>query len=367
MYSIGYPIWVDLRSRDILTPVEYSITSLSDDKVIYYGKVYAKDENNQILIDISDIVRNYIEVFYNDIGDSGSGVYLKNSGSINGIYAINTFRIQGINDSSVLNPPYEVTVKYDYNTNEASYSRYDYIIDDYGVANYPIINRISSNQLLYINPYSVNTGYGTNYVQLRRFNQSGNQTVIWSGQVPENTIGYGALPLIEVNYTGSIINLGEVGDIIRVYVTNNDISNTYSQDYILVNDCNLQYALVYVNETGGIDSLLIEGKSVVKYNNKRTNIKLYNDRIKRSDFENKTLKSDITKSYTLTTGYLSDEESSRMKHLLNSNKVWIQDFVNKTFTAVNITSNSYSVLNYENDKMFTYTINLDESQTYYRY
>lgn len=103
--------------------------------------------------------------------------------------------------------------------------------------------------------------------------------------------------------------------------------------YTAVTEC-AKYALYYVNAYGGWDCFLIEGETMESDQSSRLiGERNYNNAVSlnrgRYCYGN-----DITKTYTLHTGFLSDAESSRMHHLLNSTEVWLLDIPTGRFTPV---------------------------------
>lgn len=124
-----------------------------------------------------------------------------------------------------------------------------------------------------------------------------------------------------------------------------------------------KYAIYYLNPLGGWDQLLIEGK-VVK------TIKLENKSYKRNfdnntnEFENKHYLKNLTTSYKLTTGYLTDAQAKLMPNLIETTKAYLCELDTNTYIPVLINNNSVDIKTYRNQgrKLFTYTIEVQESQ-----
>lgn len=119
-----------------------------------------------------------------------------------------------------------------------------------------------------------------------------------------------------------------------------------------------QGALYYVNAFGGWDTFAIEG-----------NIRETDDTqrwTRRVDVNNSSLAlrgeqnyvSEITRRWTLHTGGLTDDESSRMWHLLQSNNVWLHNFADDTVLPVILEDGSQDRKTYRNAgrQAVTYTI-----------
>lgn len=90
----------------------------------------------------------------------------------------------------------------------------------------------------------------------------------------------------------------------------------------VVSDCK-EYALYYVNAYGGWDSLLIEGNT--------TQMDSLTRHTRAMEYDNRDIKNrgrqnyvnEISKTFTMHTTWLSDNESARMHHLLNSPEVYL--------------------------------------------
>ena len=150
----------------------------------------------------------------------------------------------------------------------------------------------------------------------------------------------------------------------RTYNEGNVIVDARGKRTVLTskNTC-AKYAIYYLNPLGGWDQLLIEGK-VVK------TIKLENKTFKRNfdnntnEFENKHYLKNLTTSYKLTTGYLTDEQAKLMPNLIETTKAYLCELDTNTYIPVLINNNSVDIKTYRNQgrKLFTYTIDVQESQ-----
>lgn len=126
--------------------------------------------------------------------------------------------------------------------------------------------------------------------------------------------------------------------------------------------CGSRYALYYENAYGGFDSFLIEGKvvhkdSITSHNYSRSFV---NTSV---SHEMKRYIDEIQGSYELHTGFLTDSQSENLvKHLLTSNQVYMHDLKTGDIQPVVLTNKDVEYLNYKNNKMFSYTINVTVSQ-----
>lgn len=124
-----------------------------------------------------------------------------------------------------------------------------------------------------------------------------------------------------------------------------------------------KFCLYYLNLLGGWDSLLFEGQNreSEQYDYKLKTNDYLNTTI---DFENQQYLKKIKNTYRLTTRYLTDEESQRMINVLRSPKAYLQNLETGKIFPVLINNKSTDIKTFKNQgkKMFTYTIELEESQ-----
>ena len=136
--------------------------------------------------------------------------------------------------------------------------------------------------------------------------------------------------------------------------------------YIVSNKCP-EYALLYKNPFGGYDQLLLEGKCRrTRTGNRATFIADYDNRY--SQREEWTFQNEITERYTLNTGFLSEDESSRMPYLLDSPDVYLVDLTAPSvYIPVTIETDAYEVRKYSNaDGMINYQFEVAVSQKEYK-
>lgn len=128
-------------------------------------------------------------------------------------------------------------------------------------------------------------------------------------------------------------------------------------------DCKTRYVLYYENAFGGFDALPIQGNSIAT--DKITAYTTKNAvRVPSRDFAYRRYLNDITKTWKLNTTYLSDEQASKMHHLLESTEVYLYDIQTTEVRPVVIDDTSVEYKTYKNQgrKFFTYTFNVKESQ-----
>ena len=123
-----------------------------------------------------------------------------------------------------------------------------------------------------------------------------------------------------------------------------------------------RYGITYLNRMGGFDFFLFEGKYSVsdnydyfEYN--RTYDNNYNG------FGLSRYQNSYETTWTLSTGWLTDEESYRFaKHIMGSTQIWLQDIEkDKTYPVVMVdTATEYK--KFEGKGLTCYTVNLKTSQ-----
>lgn len=129
----------------------------------------------------------------------------------------------------------------------------------------------------------------------------------------------------------------------------------------IVDDCKSNYAYYYKNALGGYDVLCVSGKMIQVDNLERKTIEVYKDG--KQNFENV-----ITRTYSTFTGYLTEEQSLLMHHLLNSTEVYLYDISEGTYVPVVLTNTSteYKTKQNQNKKMISYNITCEEATKKYR-
>lgn len=131
----------------------------------------------------------------------------------------------------------------------------------------------------------------------------------------------------------------------------------------IVDNCKIEYVLYYVNPWGGMDWFPIEGKTIVKDNvTQYTYTQNYNNTT--MQFGKRRYLSEINRNYELHTGYLSEDESSRMWYLLQSNTVYLHKLKENKIIPVVIKDTS---IEHKRRGLISsrinYTINIEESQS----
>lgn len=134
--------------------------------------------------------------------------------------------------------------------------------------------------------------------------------------------------------------------------------------YEVVGSCS-QYALYYVNAYGGWDSLLIQGITNESDNVTRHNVEHDYDNTNVTNRGKDNYLNEIEKRFTLNTGWLTDEGSQRMHHLLNSTMVYMYDFAKAQMipVIVNNTTTEYKTFKSNQGQIVNYSIDVSVAQS----
>lgn len=121
--------------------------------------------------------------------------------------------------------------------------------------------------------------------------------------------------------------------------------------------------LKYVNAYGAVDFFLVEG--VAKKSDKITRATYEKDAAAlSSDYEGKDYQNEMVAEWTGTTGWLTDEQSLRMKHLVESVEVYMIDKQTGLEIPVQMTDNSLQHKTFDTNgrRMVNYSLAWKESQ-----
>ena len=131
----------------------------------------------------------------------------------------------------------------------------------------------------------------------------------------------------------------------------------------VVTDCR-EWVVYYVNAYGGWDSLLIEGNTIEKDSLKRYTREMEYDNRSVQNRGTQNYVNEITKSYTLHTSWMSDAESLRMHHLLNSPEVYLFNINTGDMIPVVLNNTTTEFKTYKNNggRLVNYTIDATLAQ-----
>ena len=133
--------------------------------------------------------------------------------------------------------------------------------------------------------------------------------------------------------------------------------------YKVVPACH-RYALLYVNAFGGWDTLYLEGlsKEVDRYT--RNTMKQRYDNAARSARGTVEYVNEVARSWSLRTGWLSDDEAGRMHHVLGSVCVYLYDIIGESLIPVVILDQECEYKTYRGNggQMIAYTLEVEQAQ-----
>lgn len=146
-------------------------------------------------------------------------------------------------------------------------------------------------------------------------------------------------------------------------VSNVDRITIKSRTYHLVGTCH-RYALYYVNAYGGWDQYLIEGNDMEEDEVTRHVREIEYDNTNLVNRGKDNYVNEVTKSLTLHSGLLTDDQASRMHHLLNSPLVYLCEISSGNMIPVIMKTNTCEYKTYSNqgNKMFDYTFQVEIAQ-----
>ena len=131
----------------------------------------------------------------------------------------------------------------------------------------------------------------------------------------------------------------------------------------VVTDCK-EWVVYYVNAYGGWDSLLIEGNTIETDSLKRHTREMEYDNRSIQNRGTQNYVNEITKSFTLHTSWMSDAESLRMHHLLNSTEVYLFNINTGEMIPVTLNNTTTEFKTYKNNggRLVNYTIDATLAQ-----
>lgn len=172
-----------------------------------------------------------------------------------------------------------------------------------------------------------------------------------SGSTTARTV---TLPSNPASGTGAFL-ANAVSDVNRITIK--------SRTYYPVGSC-YRYALYYVNAYGGWDQFLLEGNDL-----EADELTRY---IREVEYDNNLLVnrgtdnyvSEISKTWTLHSGVLTDDQASRMHHLLNSPMVYLCQIASGDMIPVIMKTNTceYKTLKNQGRRMVEYTMEVGLAQ-----
>ena len=319
-----YPIWANkvVRIETQENSVNYKINHKNE--TIYGGKAYVMPNTEYVEIDISKICSSYLNSTLEDSIDAPQNFNAQNGVGLFSLY---------VNEE--LHSTYLFYNSYSYNPNPS------YTVDDnksYIVLSDPIRKVYDARQYVIYSFFNVLDTSSFNFNFYFHKNQYSHSSV--SGTLTGRTL-YTTMATVPDGY-----------DTVQIF-----------QEYIpIISGCS-KYCLYYQNALGGWDSFLINGND--KQTDKITSYKTIKavDNTTRK-FGTKKYLNMINSTYKLYTDWLTDDEASRMHHLLESTEVYMHNLEDGTIIPVNITNNTCEYKTFSNNgkKKFYYEIDVEFAQ-----
>ena len=129
-----------------------------------------------------------------------------------------------------------------------------------------------------------------------------------------------------------------------------------------------KYVAAYVNAYGGWDTLILDGEPSLRDGLVRHTASFDYDNSDGSARGRKDYAIEVSPAWTLRTGILTDEESLKMHHLLNSTEVYLLDLSDGTYYPVVLTDTEYARKTYKGNgrQLNTYAFNAQLAQERFR-
>lgn len=313
-----FPSWSDINIQIPEGNQYYRLVDFDNDKIYYTGRINS-DINS--IVNISDILRDNLNINY----DIFANLYTTNKMLMTKLQYSDS--LSNWNDSKIIRI---------YNNN--SYEAYDGRYLDAQVIKY-----VDARQYI---PLTFQTYDSLNYTATvtKRDMSTLQPPRVYSFPVSneQKTI------CIPAGTSTTIVNDGN-----KVLFTIPEPCITKSR-----------YCLYYMNLYGGWSWMLFNGKQLKTDSNTRSFISKLVDNNYSKLFSKLPYKNQIQESWSLTTDYLTDEQSDLMSHLYRSNLVYLHDLETDQIIAVTVDTKNFDYKTYNNNgrKMFTHTIVVNNSQ-----
>lgn len=345
------PIWKDhfvtLGGGDVI-PFRIRVQDQSGD-IIYNGKSHIKPGETNNSIRINDICADYLT---NALPALSQAEFSELSFPLN--FVVEAF-LQTAQDED---PDWEDVGEVQF-MNDWSYD------DSYNPAtmgmSFPVNGRIDSRQWLVFTAYNASTITAT-----LTFTDGTTSQVIIPIEIQAD-FNYDRFPdegIFNTDFARSARAAGSGTAVFDLSAWDNVASVTINgREFQVVTDCK-EWVVYYVNAYGGWDSLLIEGNTIETDSLKRYTREMEYDNRSIQNRGTQNYVNEITKSYTLHTSWMSDAESLRMHHLLNSTEVYLFNINTGDMFPVVLNNTTTEFKTYKNNggRMVNYTIDATLAQ-----
>lgn len=335
------PIWKDrivtLASNTDSADFEIRVGSLAGE-LIYSGRAYARPGETDVTARINDVCSAYLSASLPDLGSRFTSMQVSET-FVTAVGGVAVDTVTFVNDWS-----YDPAKAWDAGS----------VLSD------PVTGELDPRQALF---FSVLSGA-----------QTVNVTIYF-------TDGTSAVVAVPVAFTADFNDdfngdFAQSDDPDRSGTAVLDLSQFTDVDRVSFGDVTMKvraqgcarYLVAYVNAFGGWDTLVLDGN----YNRQdalvRHTLDVIADNADLSARGRKDYAIEISPSWTLRTGYLTDDQSLRMRHLLNSVEVYLCDLAEGSWRPVVLTDPETPVQNFKgNGRRFNeYTFNAQLAQERFR-
>ena len=282
----------------------YRLLELESESVLYTGKIYPGATNK---VKINDIIKDYMDINKYPF----TSLFINNNNYYNVLLQTSSDGNNWINQTK-----YYFYYNYDDKfemTNTGLISADYQVIDYFSPYQYFITSKMNANT------YST---YDNVYLQAKLLPRYGGA---------RTNIG---IPKDRGTVVSSVLS-GEAYEYINIVAPDRTIK--YNQKCV-----DSDWVLYYINEAGGWNWMLYDGKNI-KGSTVKRNTYLLDNKFTVS------YKNDVTTTWDLTTKYLTDEQSDKLEQIYKSPCVYMQEIApNTTPFSVNIDTNSYQIKTYHN-------------------
>lgn len=323
------PIWRDYVLSVSTTTTPYLYYIYCEGQLIYSGAAYKKPDASLVEIKLNEICADYLK----------QSIPLWNNDIFSDTGITKTFQIQGTG----LNRSIDFTLDWSYGESKRMSSKYRScpITPMLGVGHILLLTKDDATEVTLVK-------YAGEQVESETFVATPRASFNDDFNADFATTGSTATP-----QTLNIALGAEIGDVERVVV--DDVF-----DFQMVKG--KKYSLCYVNAFGGWDSFLPMGRVTQRDNYSRKGYqKEANNGSTYDRRNNVTFVNNIKKTFTIVTGWLTDDEASRMHHLLGSNDVHLYDAERCVMLPVTITTSEcqYKTYGGEGNKLVNYTFDVE--------
>ena len=339
---MAVPIWKDnFVNLGLGDSILYRIALSDTGEVIYSGKAFKRPGETDILVRINEICADYLENVLPQLGQAEFTL----------LTLPVTFKVQKSSDGSSWTDAASVQF-----LNDWSYD-YDYDAATMGMS-FPINGHIDARMPI------VWTGLDVSSVEATIIDGNGQEShvIIPVAIANDFNADYNSDFARSVRTAGSgtaVFMVDAWDNVAKVIVGNSTFE--------VVSDC-ARYALYYVNAYGGWDCFLVEGNSLEADSLKRyTREMVYDNR----DVQNRGIDNyvnEITKGFTLMTGWLVGDQGQRMHHLINSPDVFLYDIAEGEMIPVTIpmATCEYKTFKNQGNRLANYTLQVEVAKNMVR-